>query len=165
MGGSSAINSMIAIRGNPGDYADAGRRRARWNGEKPSPYLRKIETPAELRPSTIKTEAILVPSACLTAPCNIQMPVSLKAPSQPACPRTTGFNGPSQIGAGFTNHHRGWQTPGASVSRSRKGAEQSDYHGQLPGSEAGVGGYARVRGVVIEKGGREVIIPRSARYC
>jgi choline dehydrogenase len=44
VGGSSAINSMIAIRGNPADYdAWAAQGLPEWGYESLRPYLRKIE--------------------------------------------------------------------------------------------------------------------------
>jgi len=103
VGGSSSINSMIAIRGNPRDYdAWAACGLPSWDYESMRPYLRKIED------ATIVTKS-RDPDRGYEGPIRLSYGTQRSAVSlafiesakSAGLPANDGFNGASQAGAGF----------------------------------------------------------------
>jgi choline dehydrogenase len=83
----------------------------------------------------------------------LQHPISkafIESAKSTGLPESNGFNGPSQIGAGYRTHHRGWQTLGAFKFRSRKGRSNLTIMANCQVRRLALEG-TRVRGVVIER--------------
>lgn len=103
VGGSSSINSMIAIHGNPWDYdAWAATGLASWDFRSLEPYLRKIED------ATLVTGA-REPHRGYSGPIRLSYgtlrheisKAFIESAKLSGLPENHGFNGASQIGAGF----------------------------------------------------------------
>jgi len=103
VGGSSAINSMIAIRGNPADYDGwAAQGLPGWSYREFLPYLRKIEDSRqacpEPRPDRGRNGPIRIAHGTLR---HAISQAFIDSAIATGLPENNGFNNGSQIGAGF----------------------------------------------------------------
>jgi choline dehydrogenase len=162
VGGSSAINSMIAIRGNPADYdAWAARGLPQWGYESLRPYLRKIEDATQVAPQHNQDRGYSGPIRLSYG--TLQHPISkafIESAKSAGLPENNGFNSSSQIGAGFyeltiTN---GKRSGAFKFLDQGKGRSNLTIMANCRVRRLALEG-TRVRGVVIEKGGREITIP------
>lgn len=103
MGGSASINSMIAIRGNAWDYDSwAAQGLLSWSYENLRPYLRKIEDATLVTRERDQDRGYSGPIHLSYG--TLQHPISkafIESAVSAALPENNGFNGPSQVGAGF----------------------------------------------------------------
>jgi len=162
VGGSSAINSMIAIRGNPADYdAWAAQGLPEWGYESLRPYLRKIEDASGVTSQHNQDRGYSGPIRLSYG--TLQHPISkafIESAKSAGLPENNGFNGPSQIGAGFyeLTIADGKRSGAFKFLDQGKGRSNLTIMANCQVRRLALEG-TRVRGVVIEKGGREVIIP------
>jgi choline dehydrogenase len=99
LGGSSSINAMVYLRGNPADFdgwAKAGA--TGWEYESVLPYFKKMETVAGDRPLR-GTDGPMRPST--TTQPNPLTPVFVEAAREAGFPITEDFNGEKAEGAGL----------------------------------------------------------------
>ena len=102
-GRSSAINSMIAIRGNPQDYDSWEAQGCRgWGYENLPPLPKKIEDAAQVTSQPDRDRGYSGPIRLSYGV--LQHPISkafIESAKSAGLPENNGFNGPSQMGAGF----------------------------------------------------------------
>lgn len=100
LGGSSAINGMICIRGHPADY-DGWRQRglAGWGYEDVLPYFKRLEASSNRDGEFHGTEGPLRTSAPQHK--HKANDLFLDAARQAGLPLNEDFNGPNQLGAGI----------------------------------------------------------------
>lgn len=161
VGGSSSINSMIAIRCNAWDYDSwAAQGLPSWSHEALRPYFRKIEDA-----TLITTERD--PNRGYSGPIRLSYGTQQHAISKAfiesavsaGLPENNGFNGSSQVGAGFyeltiANGARSGAYKYLDLAKGRSNLTiMTDCRVRRLALEG-----SRVRGVVIEKGGREVTV-------
>jgi len=103
VGGSSSINSMIAIRGNPADYDSwAAQGLPSWGFESLRPYLRKIEDASLISNGQDKDRGYSGPIRLSYG--TLQHAISkafVESAVATGLAQNNGFNGASQTGAGF----------------------------------------------------------------
>ena len=103
VGGSSSINSMIAIRGNAWDYDSwAAQGLPSWSYENLRPYLRKIEDATLVTRERDQDRGYSGPIRLSYG--TLQHPISkafIESAVSAGLPENNGFNGPSQVGTGF----------------------------------------------------------------
>lgn len=161
VGGSSAINSMIAIRGNPADYDSwAARGLPSWGYEGLRSYFRKIEDAELVTRERDQDRGYSGPIRLSYG--TLQHPISrafIEGSKSAGLPENNGFNGDTQIGAGFYELtiaagkrsgafrylDRGKDRPNLSVMTRCQVRRLA-----LQGTQA--------RGIVIQKDGREFTI-------
>ena len=162
VGGSSSINSMIAIRGNPSDYNSwATHGLPQWSYENLRPYFRKIEDAALVAPRHDQDRGFSGPIRLSYGA--LQSPISkafIESARSAGLPENNGFNGPSQIGAGFyelsiADGKRSGAFKYLDRSKGRSNLTIATHSQVRRLSLEGT----RVRGVVIAKSGREITIP------
>ncbi len=161
VGGSSAINSMIAIHGNPADYdAWAAQGLPQWGYEGLRPYFRKIEDATEVAPQRNQDRGYSGPIRLSYG--TLQHPISkafIESAKSAGLPENNGFNGPSQIGAGFyeLTIADGKRSGAFKFLDQGKGRSNLTVMANSRVRRLALEG-TRVRGVVIEKNGREFIV-------
>ena len=143
LGGTSSINGMMAIRGQPEDYdrwRDAGL--AGWGYSDVLPYFRKLES--HWRGSSVHHgDAGPVPISPHASPSTL-MPRALAAAAQMGFPLTDDFNGASPQGFGL---------PDFTIARGRRMNTAAAYlRPALLRSKLTVKTGAAVRRVIIENG-------------
>jgi choline dehydrogenase len=102
IGGSSAINSMVAIRGNPWDYdhwAEDGM--PQWGFQEMLPYFRKLEDATLVSGSKDQSRGYSGPIRLSYGPERETAQALIDSAVAAGLPFNRGFNGSSQIGAGF----------------------------------------------------------------
>lgn len=161
VGGSSSINSMIAMRGNPADYdAWAAQGLPEWSYENLRPYFKKIEDASEVAPQHTQDRGYSGPIRLSYG--TLQHPISkafIESAKSAGWPENNGFNGSSQIGAGFYE----LTIADGKRSGSFKYLDQTRERNNLtvmancPVRRLALEGK-RVRGVVIGKNGRETTL-------
>jgi choline dehydrogenase len=115
LGGSSSINGLIAIRGQPGDYErwhDLGNTGWGWNDV--LPYFIKLENNAELRDDQLHGSGGPIPISSITRQDEL-IEAFIAAAGNCGIPRTRDFNGTSQEGAGYyqLTTRKGWRVSAA----------------------------------------------------
>lgn len=161
VGGSSAINSMIAIRGNPKDY-DSWEAQGcyGWGYENLRPYFRRIENATQVTSVSDQDRGYSGPIQLSYGV--LQHPISkalVESAKSAGLPENNGFNGPSQMGAGFyeLTISDGKRSGAYKFLDEGKGRSNLTIMANTLVRRLAVEG-TRVRGVVIEKNGREVTI-------
>lgn len=102
IGGSSSINSMIAIRCNPWDYDSwASRGMPKWSFSAMLPYLRRIEDASLVAEPDNGTRGYSGPIKLSYGPRRPTAQAFVDSLLAAGLPENHGFNGSSQIGAGF----------------------------------------------------------------
>jgi choline dehydrogenase len=102
IGGSSSINSMIAIRGNPWDYNSwAARGMPQWNFNSMLPYFRKVEDATLVEDSNDPRRGFSGPIRLSYGPKRPTAKALIESAMAAGLPENNGFNGDSQVGAGF----------------------------------------------------------------
>jgi choline dehydrogenase len=102
VGGSSSINSMIAMRGGPHDYdAWAAMRMPQWSFQSLLPYFRKLENATLVSDSNDPSRGFSGPIRLSYGPRRESMTAFIESARAAGLPENHGFNGKSQIGAGF----------------------------------------------------------------
>ena len=102
IGGSSSINSMIAMRCNPWDYDSwASRGMPQWSFAAMLPYLRRIEDASLVAEPDNGTRGHTGPIKLSYGPRRPTAQAFVDSLLAAGLPENHGFNGPSQIGAGF----------------------------------------------------------------
>lgn len=161
VGGSSAINSMIAIRGNPQDYDSWEAQGCRgWGYENLRPYLRKIEDAAQVTSQPDQDRGYSGPIRLSYGV--LQHPISkafIESAKSAGLPENNGFNGPSQMGAGFyeLTISDGKRSGAFKFLDQGKGRSNLTIMANTQVRRLAVEG-TRVRGVVIDHNGREVTV-------
>ncbi len=161
VGGSSAINSMIAIRGNPQDYDSWEAQGCRgWGYENLRPYLRKIEDAAQVTSQPDQDRGYSGPIRLSYGV--LQHPISkafIESAKSAGLPENNGFNGPSQMGAGFyeLTISDGKRSGAFKFLDQGKGRSNLTIMANTQVGRLAVEG-TRVRGVVIDHNGREVTV-------
>ncbi len=161
VGGSSSINSMIAIRGNSWDYDSwAAQGLPSWSHESMRPYFRKIEDARSVANDRDPDRGYSGPIQLSYG--TLQHAISkafIESAVSAGLPRNNGFNGTSQIGAGFyeltiANGKRSGAYKYLDLGKDRRNLTiMTDCAVRRLAIEG-----SRARGVVIERGGREMII-------
>lgn len=161
VGGSSSINSMIAIRGNPADYDSwAAQGLPSWSYENLRPYLRKIEDATLVTQERDQDRGYSGPIRLSYG--TQQHPISkafIQSAVSAGLPENNGFNGPSQMGAGFyeLTIAEGKRSGAFRFLERAKGRSNLTILANSRVRRIAVEG-TRARGVVIEQAGREVTI-------
>lgn len=161
VGGSSSINSMIAIRGNAWDYDSwAAQGLPAWSYENLRPYLRKIEDATLVTGTHDQDRGYSGPIRLSHG--TQQHPISkafIESAVSAGLPENNGFNGPSQIGAGFyeLTIAEGKRSGAFRYLDLAKGRRNLTVMANSRVRRIAMEG-TRARGVVIEKGGREITI-------
>jgi len=102
IGGSSSINSMIAMRCNPWDYDSwAAQGMPQWSFAEMYPYLRKIEDASLVAEPTDGTRGRDGPIKLSYGPRRPTAQAFVDSLLAAGLPENHGFNGSSQVGAGF----------------------------------------------------------------
>ena len=102
VGGSSSINSMIAIRGNSWDYDSwAARGMPQWSFDSMLPYFRKIEDATQVKSGNDPRRGYSGPIRLSYGPERETAKALIASAVAAGLPENNGFNGGSQIGAGF----------------------------------------------------------------
>lgn len=102
IGGSSAINSMIAMRCNPADYDGwAAQCMPQWTFEAMRPYFHKLENATQVTNGRDPDRGYSGPIALSYGPIREPGSALIESAVNAGLPRNQGFNGPSQVGAGF----------------------------------------------------------------
>lgn len=102
VGGSSAINSMIAIRGNPWDYDNwAKEGMPQWGFDEMLPYFRKLEDATLVSGNKDQLRGYQGPIRLSYGPERETAQALIDSAGAAGLPFNRGFNGASQIGAGF----------------------------------------------------------------
>lgn len=162
VGGSSSINSMIAIRGNPSDYDSwAAQGLPQWGYESLRPYFRKIEDAALVTPQHEQDRGYSGPIRLSYG--TLKHPISkafIESARSAGLPENNGFNGASQIGAGFyeLTIAEGKRSGSFKYLDRAKGRSNLTIMANSRVRRLALEG-TRVRGVVIEKSGQEITIP------
>lgn len=161
VGGSSAINSMIAIRGNPADYDSwAAQGLPSWSYESLRPYLRKIEDARLLGNGQDKDRGYSGPIRLSYG--TLQHAISrafVESAVATGLALNNGFNGASQTGAGFyeltiADAQRSGAYKYLDLAQGRSNLTMlTDCKVRRLSLEG-----TRARGVVIGQGGREITI-------
>lgn len=115
LGGSSAINGLIVIRGQPEDYdrwRDLGN--PGWGWHDVLPYFVKLESNPDLGPSQLHGTGGPLPVSSIPQK-HALIEAFIAAAEAHGVPRTEDFNGPSQEGAGYyqLTTRRGWRVSAA----------------------------------------------------
>jgi choline dehydrogenase len=161
VGGSSSINSMIAIRGNPADYDSwAARGLPSWSYESLRPYLLKVEDASLIGDGQDEGRGYSGPIRLSYG--TLQHAISrafIESAVATGLPENHGFNGASQTGAGFYE----LTIAGGERSGAYRYLDLAKGRGNLTiltdcrAHRLYMEG-TRARGVVIEQGGRELTI-------
>jgi len=161
VGGSSSINSMIAIRGNPADYDSwADRGLPSWSYDSLLPYLRKIEDASLIGSGQDKHRGYSGPIRLSYG--TLQHSISsafIESAVATGLAPNKGFNGASQTGAGLyeltiANGERSGAYKYLDLAKGRSNLTiLTDCQVRRLFLEG-----TRARGVVIEHGGRETTI-------
>jgi choline dehydrogenase len=161
VGGSSSINSMIAIRGNRQDYDSwAAQGLPSWDYETLRPYFRKIEDAASVTPDHDQERGYSGP---IRLSYGTQQHAISKAFIESAIssglPENNGFNGACQIGAGFyeLTIAEGKRSGAYRYLDMAEGRSNLTIMTNCRVRRLAMEG-TRARGVVIEKRGRETTI-------
>ncbi|MCA0339862.1 MAG: GMC family oxidoreductase N-terminal domain-containing protein [Proteobacteria bacterium] len=102
IGGSSSINTMIAIRCNPWDYDSwAAGGMPQWSFAAMLPYLRRIEDASRVAEADDGTRGYSGPIKLSFGPRRPTAQAFVDSLVAAGLPENNGFNGASQIGAGF----------------------------------------------------------------
>lgn len=103
IGGSSSINSMIAIRGNPTDYDNwASQGLPSWGYEYLRPYFRKIEDASLVTNGRDEDRGYSGPIRLSYGTRRSAISSAfIESAMSAGMPENNGFNGASQVGAGF----------------------------------------------------------------
>ncbi|MGE8450804.1 MAG: GMC family oxidoreductase, partial [Pseudomonadales bacterium] len=103
VGGSSSINSMIAIRGNRSDYDNwASQGLSGWDYESLRPYFRKIEDASLVTKARNDDRGYAGPiRLSYGTQQNAISTAFIESAVSAGMPENNGFNGASQVGAGF----------------------------------------------------------------
>lgn len=102
IGGSSSINTMIAIRCNPWDYDSwASRGMPQWSFAAMLPYFRRIEDASLVAEADDSTRGRSGPIQLSYGPRRPTARAFVDSLTAAGLPENNGFNGASQIGAGF----------------------------------------------------------------
>jgi len=102
IGGSSSINSMIAVRGNAWDYDSwAARGMPNWSFDSMLPYFRKIEDATLVEVSDDPGRGYSGPIRLSYGPERPTAKALIESAVAAGLPENKGFNGGSQVGAGF----------------------------------------------------------------
>jgi len=161
VGGSSSINSMIAIRGNAWDYDSwAAQGLPSWSYENLRPYLRKIEDATLVTRERDQDRGYSGPIRLSYG--TLQHPISkafIESAVSAGLPENNGFNGPSQVGTGFyeLTIAEGKRSGAFKYLDRAKGRSNLTLMTNCRVRRIAMEG-TRARGVVIEKGGREITI-------
>jgi choline dehydrogenase len=161
IGGSSSINSMIAIRGNPADYdAWAAQGLPEWGHESLHPYFKKIEDASAVAPQHNQDRGYSGPIRLSYG--TLQHPISqafIESVKSAGWPENKGFNGPSQIGGGFYELTIADGKRSGSFKYLDHAKERSNLTiiANCRVRRLALAGK-RVRGVVIERNGREITL-------
>jgi len=160
LGGTSSMNGMIYIRGQPQDYDDWARHGCTgWSWADVLPYFLRSEGNADLPESSLHSTQ---------GPLRITTPASRDALCQAfieagvahGLPPTIDFNGPSQEGIGFYQHTvwraRRQSTAVAFLRPARARANLTVWTGSRALRFEGREG--RVRHLVVERDGRELMV-------
>jgi len=101
LGGSSSINGLIAIRGQPEDY-DGWERRGNpgWSWPNVLPYFRKLESNPDFPNDPFHGTDGPVPISSIRSKHEL-IEAAIGAAERLGVPRTCDFNGPSQEGVGY----------------------------------------------------------------
>lgn len=115
LGGSSSINGLIVIRGQPEDYDRWSRAGAPgWAWNEVLPYFVKIESNPDLAGDQL--HGTNGPLRVTSIHCRDELiEAFIGAAEANGVPRTTDFNGPAQEGAGYfqLTTHKGWRASAA----------------------------------------------------
>jgi choline dehydrogenase len=109
LGGSSAINGIVWVRGNHGDFDCWAERGATgWDSASVGPYFERAETFEHAAPDRGRTGPVHVETIRAAHPLTIAFVESAKAVGHPY---TDDYNGPDQGGVGFgqSNTRRGFR--------------------------------------------------------
>ncbi|MER1939231.1 GMC family oxidoreductase N-terminal domain-containing protein [Castellaniella sp. FW104-16D08] len=102
VGGSSSINSMIAIRGNAYDYDSwAANGLPQWGYSSLLPYFKKLEDASLVAQKGDPNRGFSGPIRLSYGPRREAMQAFVESAATIGIPENHGFNGASQIGAGF----------------------------------------------------------------
>lgn len=161
VGGSSSINSMIAIRGNPWDYdAWAAAGLPSWSARSLMPYLRKIEDATLVTDDRDQNRGFSGPIRLSYGTQRHEISQAfIESAKLSGLPENNGFNGPSQIGAGFyeLTIADGKRSGGFKFLDLAKGRSNLTVVTNSTVRRLAMSG-TRVSGVVIERHGRETTI-------
>ncbi len=160
IGGSSSINSMIAIRGNPEDYDSwAARGMPQWSFESMLPYFRKIEDATRVTSGKDPKRGYSGPIRLSYGPERETAEALIASAAGAGLPRNRGFNGQSQIGAGSyeLTIADGERSGAFKYIDGAKGRSNLTTMVNCPVRRLVVEG-SRARGVVVVQKGRETTI-------
>lgn len=157
LGGSSSINSMIAIRGNHADYDEwAGQGLTEWSHDALLPYFKRLENASAVAAANSNQRGFEGPIVLNFGPRGNPVHEALiRSACETGLPRNDGFNQDGQIGAGYyeLTIDNGRRSSATAYLRKRGGGHNLAI---LTGSyvskieiEKG-----RVRGVHVTRGGR-----------
>ncbi|HQS45868.1 MAG: glucose-methanol-choline oxidoreductase [Rhizobiales bacterium 24-66-13] len=160
IGGSSSINTMIAIRCNPWDYESwAARGMPQWSAAAMLPYLRRIEDASLVAEPDDGTRGRSGPIKLSYGPQRPTARAFVDSLVAAGLPENNGFNGPSQIGAGFYELTiAGGKRSGAFKYLERAKGRQNLTILANCGVRRIKVERGRARGVVVVQNGRETII-------
>jgi choline dehydrogenase len=122
LGGTSSINGMVYIRGNPADYDEWRQRGCEgWDWDSVLPYFKKAENQARGADDFHATGG---PLSVSDHPPGLELAdAMLAACEQAGIPRNPDFNGATQEGCGFyqttTSNRRRWSTAKAYLEPAR----------------------------------------------
>ena len=158
VGGSSAINSMIAMRCSPADYDSWGL--PSWSYGSLRPYFSKIEDASRVTGARDPDRGYAGPIRLSYG--TLQHPISkafIASATQSGLPENNGFNGPSQAGAGFfeLTIAEGRRSGAFRYLDLAKGRANLTILTNCLVRRIALDG-TRARGVVIEQDGREVTL-------
>ena len=152
---------MIAIRGNAWDYDSwAAQGLPSWSYENLRPYLRKIEDATLVTRERDQDRGYSGPIRLSYG--TLQHPISkafIESAVSAGLPENNGFNGPSQVGVGFyeLTIAEGKRSGAFKYLDRAKGRSNLTLMANCRVRRIAMEG-TRARGVVIEKGGREITI-------
>ena len=102
IGGSSSINSMIAMRGSPRDYDSwAAMDMPQWGFQSLLPYFKKLEDASLVSDRNDSSRGFSGPIRLSYGPQRESMKAFIESAGAAGLSENHGFNGKSQIGAGF----------------------------------------------------------------
>ena len=161
VGGSSAINSMIAIRGNRDDYDRWARQGLPgWDYEHLLPYLRKIEDASQVAPDRGANRGYSGPiQLSFGTQRNAISKAFIESAVSAGLPENNGFNGASQLGAGFyeLSISNGRRSGAFKYLDLAQGRPNLTIRPNCSVRRIALEG-TRACGVIIEQGGREALI-------
>jgi choline dehydrogenase len=161
VGGCSAINSMIAIRGNPSDYNSwAAQGLPSWSYEHLRPYFRKIEDATLVSKDREQDRGYAGPIRLSYGVLRHAISNAfIESATAYGLPENNGFNGPSQIGAGFyeLTIADGKRSGAFRYLEAAKGRANLTILANCRVRRLAMQG-TRAQGVVVERGGREITI-------